>query len=112
VTAWGVAPAQGRLRFCGTCGGVVGFAEERRPGRVSSAEAGGLLLAVEAHFALFPECRKGSTFEGSLISACRCRRPMRLPRAEGLFCSRCDGLISPEVAAQPQERLRPKRGGR
>ena len=111
MTAWGVTPARGRLRFCGTCGAVVAFAEERRPGVVEQAEADRATLGINVHFTLYPECRRGSTFEGEAIAACRCRRAMRLPREHGLFCARCDGLISPDVAGEPRRRSR-RKGGR
>jgi hypothetical protein len=111
MTVWGATPARGRLRFCGTCGAAVAFVEERRPGSAVQVEVNRVSLAVGAHFVLFPECCKGSTFEGSEIVACRCRRPMRLPRETGLYCARCDGLISPDVAGMPRYRSR-KGGGR
>jgi hypothetical protein len=109
VTARGVVPARGHLSYCGTCGGVIAFAEEYRPGRIAQVEADRVTLAVTAHFTLFPECRPGNTFEGRTVDACRCARPMRIPREDGLFCARCDGRIAPDVAGWPRRRA--GRGG-
>ena len=42
MTAWGVAPARGRLRICGTCGATLAFVEAKRPGQTPDAEATGV----------------------------------------------------------------------
>jgi hypothetical protein len=106
VTAWGIAPARGRRHYCGHCGSVLVFVEERRPASLVQAEANKLTLGVEAHFTLFPECRGASTFQGHDTLACRCRRPLRLPREEGLCCARCDGFIAPDLAGSTSGRRR------
>jgi hypothetical protein len=112
MTAWGVAPARGRLRICGTCGATVAFVES---GRRTPEGAMQVIRAIESHLLSSTRCRDASTFAGPEVVACRCLRPLPLPREEGLLCGRCEGLIAPEVAAAPpvERRIRrPSRGAR
>jgi hypothetical protein len=103
VTAWGVAPARGRFRMCGICGARLVFVEVGRPGGPPEAERR-LLIAIREHLTSSARCRDASTFSSGVILACRCDRPLPLPREEGLMCARCEALISPEVAAAPTDR--------
>ena len=100
MTAWGVAPARGRFRMCGICGARLVFVEVSRPGGSAEAERR-LLIAIREHLTSSARCRDASTFSSGVILACRCDRPLPLPREEGLMCARCEALISPEVAAAP-----------
>ena len=102
MTAWGVAPARGRFRICGTCGAKLAFVEARRRDGSPEGERR-MLAAIQEHLRSFPRCRDASTFSGGVIFACRCDRPLPLPREEGLLCARCEALISPEVASVPAE---------
>jgi hypothetical protein len=97
VTAWGVAPARGRLRLCGHCGATLTFVELGRAGAAPEAQAR-LYAAIRLHLRTYAECCDASTFSSKVITACRCNRPMRLAREDGLLCARCEGLISPDVA--------------
>lgn len=106
MTAWGVAPAHGRLHFCGTCGAAIVFGEERRRGRVAEAEAVRITTAIQGHVRASPLCRSRGTFVGREIVACRCVRRVLLPREKGLFCARCEGLVSPDLAPASQSRVR------
>jgi hypothetical protein len=106
VTAWGLAPARGRLHFCGTCGATIAFAEERRPGKVVDTEAERITLATQAHLSDKPLCQSGGTFQGGEIVACRCPRSVLVQREDGLYCARCEGLIAPQVAPVSQPRAR------
>jgi hypothetical protein len=90
-------PARGRLRLCGTCGGVVAFVELYGDGRVSELEGARLTLATKSHFFSSPACKDGGTFEGVDVAACRCGAPLRLERPKGLFCAKCNGLIAPHL---------------
>lgn len=103
MTAWGVAPARGRFCMCGICGARLVFVEVGRPGESPEAEQR-LLNAIREHLTSSSGCRDASTFSGSLILACRCERPIPLPREEGLMCGRCEALISPDVAPPPSSR--------
>lgn len=112
MTAWGLTPARGHRCYCGTCGVVIVFHEERRLRSEVNEELDRVTLAVEAHLESSARCRGGGTFEGRAIVACRCKAPLVLPREDGLVCARCEGVVSPEVAGvvAPQ-RQRRKRGG-
>jgi hypothetical protein len=109
VTAWGLAPARGRIRFCGTCGAFVIFGLEKRPGKLLDGEANRLTLATKEHFRESPRCAKGDTFSGAEILACRCPRAVPVAREDGLYCARCEGLVAPHLAAVSQSR-RPSGG--
>jgi hypothetical protein len=109
VTAWGAKPARGRLHYCGTCGATIAFGEERRPGRIAEPEADRVTAAVEAHFEKSPLCRKGETFTGIAVVACRCDRPVALAREDGLSCARCEGSVAP-ILASPGSRRKRRRG--
>ncbi len=114
MTAWGVAPARGRFRICGVCGARLAFAEVGRAGATPEAERR-LLDAIQQHLTASASCRDASTFSGGVIAACRCERPLTLPREEGLVCARCEGLIAPEVGAALKSapgRRRSTRGSR
>lgn len=114
MTAWGVAPARGRFRICGTCGATLAFVEVSRPGRTPEAERR-MVAAIQEHLRSSARCRDTRTFSGGVIVACRCDRQMPLPREEGLMCARCEGLIAPQVAAAPapgQATRRPRGGSR
>jgi len=112
MTAWGVAPARGRFRLCGICGARLLFVEIVRSAESAEAEQR-LLNGIRHHLTASARCREASTFSGGVILACRCERPIPLPRDEGLICARCEALISPEVAAQPADRrTRSRRTGR
>jgi hypothetical protein len=102
MTAWGTAPARGRFRICGTCGAKLAFVEASRPGGSLEAQHR-MLSAIRDHLNSSSRCREAGTFSSGLILACRCERPMPLPREDGLKCARCEALISPEVAAGPAE---------
>ena len=112
MTAWGTAPARGRLRICGTCGATVAFMESSRAGRTDEA-ALRIFRAIEGHLDSSTRCRNASTFTGREVVACRCARPLPLPREQGLLCGRCEGVIAPEVAAAPpiERRNHRARGG-
>jgi len=99
MTAWGATPARGRRCYCGTCGVVIAFREEVRLRAAMDAELDRVTLAVEGHLRSSPRCRGGGTFEGRTVGACRCEKPLRLPREDGLFCARCEGVVAPDVAA-------------
>ncbi len=101
MTTRATAPSLGRLRLCGVCGATVAFVESGRPGRRPEA-ALRFVRAVEVHLRASARCRNGSTFTAREVLACRCRRPLPLPRDEGLLCGRCEGLIAPEVAPPPR----------
>jgi hypothetical protein len=109
VTAWGVAPARGRIRYCGTCGGAVVFGVEKRPGKLVDGEPNRITLATQEHFRGSPRCANGNTFSGSELVACRCSRAVLVAREDGLYCARCEGLVAPQVAAVSQAR-RPSGG--
>jgi len=113
MTAWGVAPARGRFRICGTCGARLVFVEVKRPGQTPDAE-GRLFAAIREHLQVSTRCRDAGTFASGVIVACRCDRPLPLRREDSLLCGRCEGLIAPEVAAPrpPEPRSRQPRGGR
>lgn len=112
MTAWGLTPARGRRCYCGTCGAVIVFREERRLRPDANEEADRVTLAVEAHLGSSPGCREGATFEGRTVVACRCKAPLRLPREDGLVCARCEGVIAPDVGAvTAPRRPRRRRGG-
>jgi hypothetical protein len=99
VTAWGVAPARGRLCYCGTCGAVIAFGEKLRRGPAANAQAERVTLTVQVHFRASARCAKGGTFHGGEVTACRCTRSVLVHREEGLYCARCEGLVAPHVAA-------------
>ena len=101
MSVWGRAPAHGCTVYCGRCGAQIAFREERRPSALAQAEAERVTLAVQKHFRSSPFCRAATTFEGRDMVACRCDEPMRLPRGNGLYCARCEGLIGPHVAVPP-----------
>lgn len=103
MTAWGVAPARGRLRLCGTCGATVAFVQAGRVGQTPESTQR-MLQAIESHLRASPKCGDAPTFAGREVLACRCARPLRLPREDGLMCARCEGLIAPEVAIPPSTR--------
>ena len=107
MTAWGVAPARGRLRVCGTCGATLAFVETGR-GRTPEGELR-VIHAIGVHLESSARCRDARTFLAGEIVACRCSRPLPVPRDEGLLCGRCEGLIAPEVAAAPAPRPRTPR---
>jgi hypothetical protein len=111
MTAWGVAPARGRFRICGTCGARLAFVEVKRPGQTTDVE-GRLFAAIREHLQVSARCRDSGTFSSGVIVACRCDRPLPLKRDEGLLCGRCEGVVSPEVAAPevPEPRRRVRRG--
>jgi hypothetical protein len=111
MTAWGTAPARGRLRICGTCGTTLAFVESGRPGRTPQA-ALLVIHAIESHLHSSTRCWDTSTFAGREVVACRCLWPLPLPREEGLLCGRCEGLIAPEVAASPPAEPRARRPSR
>ena len=100
MTAWGVAPARGRFRYCGLCGARLAFVELGRAGTSEEAQAR-LMAAVDGHLKSSDGCPKAHTFSGEVISACRCERPISIARDDGLRCARCEGLLAPEVAAPP-----------
>ena len=106
MTSWGVAPARGQLLFCRDCGAIIIFREERRPAAAAQEEADRVTLAVEKHHLASRRCRSAETFEGREIVACRCPAPMRIPRQDGLFCARCEGVMGPTVAASGTRRSR------
>lgn len=112
MTAWGVTPAQGRRCYCGTCGAVIAFIHEVRIRSAVDAEKDRVTLAIEGHFRSSARCRSGGTFEGETVPACRCETPLRLPRVDGLFCARCEGVVAPEVvvAIAPLRRRRRANG--
>jgi hypothetical protein len=97
----GVSPTEGRLRLCGTCGGVVAFVEMYGDGRMTNAESQRLVAATAAHFEVSPRCADGSTFDGLDVDACPCRAPLRMERPQGLFCAKCNGLIAPHLRPEP-----------
>jgi hypothetical protein len=100
MTAWGVAPARGRLKICGTCGATLAFVEARRPGESREADQR-MLAEVEVHLRTSATCKQAETFSGGWVFACRCERPMRVRREDGLRCGRCEGLIAPIFAPRP-----------
>jgi len=113
VTAWGVAPARGRLVYCAGCGKEAAFHQTFRPRDLVQAEADRVTLAVQRHFRRSPLCRRAETFEGRELTACRCAEPVRIPREDGLYCARCEGLLGPHVAPPTSRRpLRRKEGSR
>ena len=113
MTAWGVAPAHGCLVYCGRCGEQASFHETLRPRALAQAEADRVTLAVQRHFRRSPLCRRADTFEGRQLTACRCAEPVRIPREDGLYCARCEGLLGPHVAPPtPRKRRRRNEGSR
>jgi hypothetical protein len=97
----GVSSTEGRLRLCGTCGGVVAFVELYGDGRMTNAESKRLVAATAAHFETSRACADGSTFDGHDVTACRCGAPLRMERPQGLFCAKCNGLIAPHLRHVP-----------
>jgi hypothetical protein len=97
MTAWSVAPARGRFRICGTCGAKLAFVEVARPSG-ATADPKQLIAVVRRHIDSSARCHNTSTFSSGMIVACRCERPMPLPREDELVCARCEGLIAPEVS--------------
>ena len=91
MTAWGVAPARGRFRICGTCGARLAFVEVKRPGQTRDAE-GRLFAAIREHLQVSARCRDAGTFFERGIVACRCERPLPLKRDEGLLCGALRGI--------------------
>ncbi len=91
----GPVPVAGRLRLCGECGGVVAFVELYGDGRMTDLEAARLTYATKAHKRASPACSGADTFDGRDVRACRCARPLRMEREQGLFCAKCNGLIAP-----------------
>jgi hypothetical protein len=63
VTAWGAAPAHGRLRFCGICGACLAFVEVGRAGASEEAQAR-LFAAIQQHLQSSAGCEKAGTFSG------------------------------------------------
>lgn len=111
MTAWGVAPARGHLQLCGCCGATVAFVQAGRAGQTPESTQR-TLQAIALHLRSSPKCENASTFAGREVLACRCVRPLRLPRDDGLMCARCEGLIAPEVASPPSpQRNRRTTGG-
>jgi hypothetical protein len=112
VTAWGVIPARGHRCYCGTCGLAIAFREERRLRSAVESELDRVTLVIQGHLVSSARCRAGGTFEGRVVVACRCEKPLRLPREDGLFCARCEGVVAPDVAivAAPRRRRRLKGG--
>jgi len=97
MSASGPLPTRGRLRLCGTCGGVVAFVELYGDGRMTDLESSRLVLATAEHFRSSPSCEDGDTFQGPDVDACRCPSPFRMERPQGLFCGKCNGLIAPHL---------------
>jgi hypothetical protein len=112
MTAWGVAPARGCLVYCGRCGEQAAFHETLRPRKLAQAEADQVTLAVQRHFRRSPLCRRAETFEGRDLTACRCAEPVPIPREDGLYCARCEGLLGPHVAPRTSRRRRRREGSR
>jgi hypothetical protein len=105
MSSWGVTPAHGRRAYCATCGAVLMFAEENRRGRIPEVETERLTLATQRHFDTSALCRRSDgTFMGGAVLACRCERRILLPREDGLYCARCEGLVAPDVALAPPRR--------
>ena len=111
MTAWGVAPARGCAVYCGRCGEQVAFHERLRLRERADAEADRITLAVQRHLRRSPLCRRAETFEGRELTACRCAEPVPIPREDGLYCARCEGLLGPSVAPPIVRRRRPCKAG-
>jgi hypothetical protein len=109
MTAWGAAPAHGCLVYCGRCGEHLAFHQSMRLRELVQAEADHATLAVQRHFRRSPLCRSAATFEGCELTACRCAEPMRIPREDGLYCARCEGLLGPQVAPPTTRKRRVRR---
>jgi hypothetical protein len=111
VTAWGVTTARGCIVYCGRCAEHVAFHESLRQRGLAQAEADRVTLAVQRHFRRSPLCRRAETFEGRELTACRCPEPVRIPREDGLYCARCEGLLGPSVAPPIVRRRRTRKAG-
>ena len=111
MTAWGVAPAHGCIAYCGKCGEPVTFHEALRRRELADAEADRVTLAIQRHFRRSPLCRRSDTFEGRELTACRCAEPVRIPREDGLYCARCEGLLGPPVAPPTARRALTRKAG-
>src|SRR5260370_27873198 len=101
----GVRSAHGRLKFCGTCGAAIIFVEARLQGEHAGTPQEMVTLAVATHLRASPRCGGGGTFGGGDIVACRCARVIPVPRADGLWCPHCDGLVSPALASSTVSHL-------
>jgi hypothetical protein len=99
VTAWSAKPARGQFRYCDICGARLAFVPAGRAGDAPEVQAR-LFELTQAHLQS-KGCNRAGTFSGGVIFACRCARPLRISRKEGLMCARCEGLVAPECAPPP-----------
>ena len=100
MTSWNAKPARGQLRYCDVCGARLAFVPAGRAGDTPEVQAH-LFALTQAHLQSSNGCSRAGTFSGGVIFACRCARPMRISREEGLMCARCEGLVAPECALPP-----------
>ena len=98
MTTWGRPAARGWIVYCGWCGTPIVFHQALKPKPFAEKEADRVSVAVGRHFHGSARCRRAGTFEGREIQACRCSDAVLLPREDGLFCARCEGLLAPYVA--------------
>jgi hypothetical protein len=98
MTTWGLPAARGWVVYCGWCGTPIVFRQAFRPKPFVDNETARVSVAVARHFHGSARCRRAGTFEGRETLACRCSEAILLPREDGLFCARCEGLLAPYVA--------------
>jgi len=110
VTAWGAKPARGQFRYCDICGARLAFVPAGRAGDAPQVQDR-LFALTQAHLQSSKRCSRAGTFSCGVIFACRCARPVRISREEGLMCARCEGLIVPECAQLPATTSEPSPGG-
>ena len=111
MSIWGVRPAQGRLKFCGSCGASIVFVEARQAGVRGATPIEAVMAAIGVHHGASPRCRTAETFDGEWIVACRCPCVMPVARDEGLWCARCDGRVAPALATAEQVADSSPKGG-
>ena len=100
MTSWNAKPVRGQLRYCDVCGARLAFVPAGRAGDAPEVQER-LFALTQAHLQSSKGCGLAGTFSGGVIFACRCARPMRVSREEGLMCARCEGLVAPECALPP-----------
>jgi hypothetical protein len=88
---------RGQLRYCNTCGARLAFVPAGRAGNAPAVQER-LFALTQAHLQSSAGCARAGTFSGGVIFVCRCARPLRIAREEGLMCARCEGLVAPECA--------------
>ena len=100
MTAWSAKAARGQFLYCDICGARLVFVPAGRAGDAPEVQ-GRLFALTQAHLQSSKGCSRAGTFSGGVIFACRCARPSRISREEGLMCARCEGLVAPECAPPP-----------